>query len=253
MKKALQLVSIITILFLVGCNKEDSPTEANNSGSSSNQSGQPMPKFDGSDNNGVLATINYETNNPISGFPAISLNIAFATLGNSVDAGEVSVNSNSLGKLNSGGKTYYVVPNPSNPTQILNINFNGTTHNWNVTGSNEIPALTGNVVSPNNFSMTAPTNNSSVAKANGMQLTWSGGSSSKVFVQVISKTDPNKTKYYQELSDNGSYTFSAADLSGISGECLVYVVKYNHNVNNKDGKKYYIISEVVKNVTVTLN
>ncbi|MEW6195015.1 MAG: hypothetical protein AB1521_07665 [Bacteroidota bacterium] len=253
MKKTLLLVSIITILFLVGCNKEDSPTEANNSGGSSNQSGQPMPNFDNSDNNGVLATINYETNNPMPNLPPINMNLAFASLGSGVDAGTVSVNNNSLGKLTASGKTYYIIPNPSNPFQQLDISFNSSSHSWNVAGGNGIPALSGTVVSPNNFSMTAPANNSSIAKANGMQLTWSGGTSSKIFVQVISKNDPNKTKYYQELSDNGSYTFSATDLSGISGECLVYVVKYNYNISNNDGKKYYIISEVVKNAAVTLN
>ncbi|MDX9924388.1 MAG: hypothetical protein RBS48_06445 [Ignavibacteriaceae bacterium] len=243
------LVLVIAIAF-TGCKSEDSPTEPSAPGGSSNASGQPLPKMEGS--NGVLATIQYEMAAPVPGFPAIQMQMAFASLAEGADAGAVSVNSNSIATMKTGGKTYYMAPNPSNPTATLSgVNFNGSAHTWTVAGGNGVSAINGSVNSPTNFTLSAPAKDAAVSK-NGFQATWSGGTSSKVFV-VISQVSNGKTFSKEALSDNGNYSFTSSDLSGISGQALLQVVKYNYNKVSSGGKDYYLIAEIVKSVNVTVN
>ena len=72
-------------------------------------------------------------------------------------------------------------------------------------------------------------------------------------IQITSLSNSSTMKYKSELNDNGTYTFPASDISGFNGDCLVHVVKYNYTSVNSGGKKYYLISEIVKNVTVKIN
>lgn len=248
----LLILPVIFVLSIIGCNKSDNPTEPETTSGPS--AGQPMPSFDNSaDYGGTLATIQYSMASPIAGFPAIQTTLVFGILGKGVDGGALTVNNNSIGKLTQGGSTYYLVPNPSNPTQTVSgINFNGSSHNFAISGGNGIPAFNGAVSSPASFNVTAPVANASISKSSNLQVTWGGGSSSKVLVQIISTSD-SKVKSYQELNDTGSHTIPSADLSSFGGDCMVYVVKYNYNVVTGGGKKYYLISEIVKNVVIKIN
>ena len=255
MRKILFLIPLLLALTFAGCKKDSNPTETISEDQSVNKSGQPMPDFSKDEKyNGVLATINYEMTNPIPGMPAISTNIAFASLGDGVDAGAVAVNSNDIGKMNAGGKTYYMVPNMGNPTQTLNnISFDGSNHSWNVGGANGVSSFNGSVKSPSTFNMTSPSQSATINKSGGIQIKWNGGTSSRVHVQITSINNSGTTKYQSDLSDNGTYAFSSSDLSSLSGECLVYVVKYNYSSVSSNGKNYYLIAEVVKSVTVKIN
>lgn len=253
MKKYFLLVlPLVIALSIVGCNKSDNPTEPENSSGPS--AGQPMPTFENSaDYGGTLATIQYSMNSPVAGFPAIQTTLVFGILGKGIDGGALTVNNNTIGKLTQGGSTFYIAPNPSNPTQTVSgINFNGSSHNFAVSGAGAIPSFSGTVNSPASFNVTAPVSNATVNKSSNLQVTWGGGSSSKVLVQVINTSD-SKVKSYQELNDSGSYSIPAADLASFSGDCMVYVVKYNYNVVTGGGKKYYLISEIVKNVVIKIN
>lgn len=255
MKKMYLLIPFLLMFVLAGCKKDSNPTEPNAEEQGVNKSGQPMPDFSKDEKfNGVLATINYEMASPIPGMPALSTNLAFASLGDGVDAGAVVVNSNDIGKTTISGKTYYMVPSMSNPTQSLsNVNFNGSNHSWNVGGANGVSSFGGSVKSPSTFSMTSPAQNAGVSKSSGLQIKWNGGTSSKVHVQISSISNSGTTKYQSDLSDNGTFTFSSSDLSSFNGDCLVYVVKYNYSSVSAGGKNYYLIAEVVKNVTVKIN
>ena len=253
LKSKLVLLLVITALF-VGCKKEDSPTSpTGNNNTGGNQSGQPMPGFADSANvNGVMVTISYEMAT-IPGMPSVQMVMAFSTFGdNGVDAGEVKVNNNVLGKITSSGSTYYMVPNPSNPTQtISNVSFNGSVHNWTVVGGNGIPALTGGVTSPSTFNITSPAANATVTKSSGIQVTWNGGTNSKLMI-VLASTTGNGYFSTEELADNGTYTIPAAQLANISGQALLQVVKYRYAEVTSSGKSYFMIAEIVKNVTVTV-
>lgn len=256
--KIIFFLILVTALFLTSC-KEDSsnPTEPENgnggTSGTSNPSGQPVPNMAG-DSDGVLATINYEFET-MPGFPAAALNMAFAQFGQGVDGGSVSVNSNTVGKTSQGGTTFYISPSPSNPTATLNgVNFDGSNHNWSVSGNGEVPAINGSVASPRNFSLTVPANNASVSKSGDLTITWNNSSSSSKVLVVLAAIN-NSGQYYaaEELNDTGSFTIAASDMSGFSGDCMLQVVKYNYSSVSAGGKNYYLISEIVKSVTLKVN
>lgn len=249
------MIILIAGFILNGCKKEDNPTEPNTTKDISNPTGQPMPSFSSTaDYGGAMASINYYVAAPIAGLPDISTNAASAIFGDGIDAGAVTVSGNQLGKLTAGGKTYYMAPDMNNPMNVLNLSWNGATHSWSVAGGNGIPAISGSVKSPSDYSITSPTANASVTKSNGIQVKWSNTSTtSKIVVQIINIKDNGQAKVYQELTDNGSFTIPAADLTSFSGDCQLFVVRYNYNPVSASGKKYYMISEIVKSINIKVN
>jgi hypothetical protein len=144
-------------------------------------------------------------------------------------------------------------PDPNNPMNLLSLNWNGTNHNWSVAGGNGVPAFSGSVKSPNDYSVTSPTANASISKASGIQVRWSNPSTAKALIQIVNVNNKGQAKVYQEVTDNGSYTIPAADISGFSGDCMIFVVKYNYSYTTAGGKRYYFVSEIVKSVTVKVN
>ncbi|MFZ5948285.1 MAG: hypothetical protein ACOYU5_10025 [Stygiobacter sp.] len=253
--KYILLATLVFGFLITGCKKENNPTEPNSSTNISNPTGQPMPSFSSSaDYGGAMASINYYMAAPIAGLPDISTNAATGIFGDGVDAGAVTVNSNQLGKLTTNGKTYYMAPDMNNPMNVLNLSWGGANHSWNVAGANGIPALSGSVRSPNDYTITTPLNNASVTKSSGIQVKWSNTSTtSKILVQLINIQNKGQVKVYQDLTDNGSYTIPAADLSSFSGDCQLFVVRYTYNSVTAGGKKYYMVSEIVKSINVKVN
>lgn len=258
--KLIFLLILFTALALTACSGEDNPVTPGDGGGdgggdtsqNTNASGQPTPTFENS--SGLMATISYETET-VPGFPSAQLTIAYAQFGSGVNAGNVSVNSNSLGTITQSGNTYYMVPSQSNPTQQLtNVNFNGSAHSWTVAGANGVPALSGEVTSPSNYSLTAPENGATVSSSGGIEVNWNNsGSGSKVLI-VLAKVDNSNTyKAYQNLDDSGSYTIPSGDLGDFSGETMLQVVKYNTAAVSQGGSDYHIVSEIVKQAVITVN
>jgi YHS domain-containing protein len=252
--KLFLMILAVVVLAVTGCKKEDTPTEVTSSTNISNPTGQPMPNFETqADYGGAMASIYYYMASPIAGLPDVATNAASAIFNGGVDAGAVVVNNNSLGKISASGKTYYMAPDVNNPFNQLTLSWNGTNHSWNVAGANGIPAITGSVKSPYDYSVTLPTANTSVAKANGIQVKWSNTSSAKALIQIVNISNKSQVKVYQEVADNGNYTIPAADLTNFSGDCMIFVVKYNYSSTTAGGKKYFFVSEVVKSVNVKVN
>ncbi len=240
---------MLVLIVLTGCKKEESPTEppsGNNQGG--NPTGQPIPTFSG-DYNGVLATISYQQT--ISGLTA-DFAFGFARFGaDGVDAGNVSVNGINIGKMTTSNSTYYIAPSATNP--VFSLDFNGTSHNWNVQGGNGVTGFTGSVNNPRAFIVTAPANNATVSKSAGLNVTWNNfGGSSKVMIVLVGQSGG---AYFSamDLSDNGSYNIAASDLSNFSGSALLQVVKYNYVTRESGGKNYILVSEIVRAVSLTIN
>lgn len=248
------LVLIVISLLAIGCKEEDNPTDPGNgdNNSNSNPTGQPIPEFGDPDGNGLMATIGYSFAT-MPGLPSVDLNMAFATFGDGVDAGQVEVNGNELGKTTSEGSTFYMAPDfMNNPTATLSgVNFNGSQHSWIVSGGNGIPAMSGSTVSPSQFNITAPANNATVSKGSGIAVNWTGSSNARVLIVLASQSGSG---YYisSELNDSGSYTIPASELGSISGQSLLQVVKYHYADVSASGKNYYIITEIVKSNTITV-
>ncbi|MFA7418440.1 MAG: hypothetical protein WCZ90_02050 [Melioribacteraceae bacterium] len=252
--KLLLMLFALIVLVVTGCKKEDNPTESNVGTDIANPSGQPMPSFsDQADYGGAMASVYYYMAAPIAGFPDIATSAASAIFNSGVDAGAVVVNNNTLGKVAASGKTYYMAPDPTNPLNQVNLSWNGTSHNWNVAGANGVPAITGSVKSPNDYSVTLPTTNSTISKASGIQVKWTNPSTAKALIQIVNVSNKAQVKVYQEVADNGNYTIPAADLANFSGDCMIFVVKYNYSFTTASGKKYYFVSEIVKSVNVKVN
>ncbi len=258
--KSIKLFYTLLIVALIGlssCSKdENNPVNSNNNGggnSLSNPSGQPIPGLAGNAD-GVLVTIGYEIQTA-PGFPGVSISMGFASFGTGVDAGDVSVNGNTLGKTTESGSTFYLTPSPTNPTQTISgVNFDGSNHNWTVAGGNGIPQFSGSVQSPASFGLTAPANNATVSKASGINVTWNNTSSgAKVLVMLVSTTNSSQVYVVEDIADNGSHTIPASSLTNVSGSALLQVVKYRYNSATAGGKSYYMISEVVNNALITIN
>lgn len=248
------LLLLFSTLFLASCSKdEDSPTEPGETSGTTNKSGQPMPTF-GEDAAGVMATISYEYQVSPS-LPAATLKLAFAQFGSGVEGGNVSVNGNALGKTTQSNTTFYIVPSPDNPTQQLSgVEFNGSNHSWQVSGSGSVPQLSGNVSSPSSFSLSSPANNSTVSKSNDLNIKWTNTSAnSRVLIVLAAMNSSNQYYAAEDLNDSGSFTISSSDLSGFSGDAMLQVVKYNYSGVSVGGDDYYIISEIVKSVTIAIN
>jgi hypothetical protein len=246
MKKIISVLTLVAIVF-IGCSKKENPVEPGTNNQGTNPSGQPIPTFAGS-NNGVLATISYQQT--VSGFN-VDLAVAFAKFGeNGVDAGNVSVNGTAIGKMVNAGNTYYIAPSQTNP--VFTLDFNGATHNWNVQGGNGVTGFTGSVTSPRAFTVTAPVNNATVSKSSGFNVTWSGGTSSKVMIVLAAQSGGG---YFtsSELSDNGSYNINASNLGNFNGPALLQVVKYNYTSKESGGKNYILVSEIVRSINLTVN
>ncbi len=246
MKKIISLLTLVVLVF-IGCSKKENPVEPTNNNQGTNPSGQPIPTFSGS-NNGVLATISYQQ--IVSGF-SVDLSVGFAKFGdNGVDAGNVSVNGTAIGKMVNAGNTFYMAPSQTNP--VFTLDFNGATHNWNVQGGNGVTGFTGSVTSPRAFTVTAPTTNATVSKSAGFNVTWSGGSSSKVMI-VLASQSGNGYFASSELSDNGSFNVAASNLGNFNGPALLQVVKYNYTSKESGGKNYILVSEIVRSINLTVN
>ncbi len=242
-------LALILIYTLIGCEnvtEPEKPTQSN-----TNSSGQPMPKFANAENlAGIMATIYYEVSS-LPNVPAVGLAMGYSQFGSMVNAGTVMVNDNSLGKSTAGGKVFYMTPGAGSFTGLNGVSFNGSYHNWSVSGAGSVPEMSGKVQSPKAFNVTSPANNSTISKAKDLKITWTGGYSSsteKVLIVLIN----NSTAFTaEELDNNGTYTIPSSKIK--SGNAMLQVVKYRYATISKDSKDYYMVSEIVKTIKLTIN
>jgi hypothetical protein len=258
MKKSC-LPFLILFLFQIfsSCKSDDTLTDPGNGDGTTyipNASGQPIPDFSSTTNfNGYMCAINYDFG--ISGQSSFSVTMGFAQFNTGIDAGTVKVNNNELNKTTQSGKTYYLSPSANNPTGwLINIPFDGSNHNWTVTGGNGIPSINGNVSSPAAFTISSPVSNGTVSRSGNIQVNWSNPSSARVMLVLMSSEG---SKYYmsQDQVDNGNHTIPSSALSSFpSGNAALYLIKYKYSsVSGSDGKTYILIAEIFKMISVVLN
>ncbi len=228
-------------------------SDGDSNSSDVNQSGQPMPNVsdvEGMEFGGVLATIAFEFETA-PGFPAIQFAMGYAWFGNGDNAGDVAVNQQPLSAESQSGNTWYNSFSPTSPLSLENVNFNGSSHSWAVAGSGDIPAFDLAVTSPSSFTLTSPVAGV-VDKSSGLNINWYGSlNSTDSMLVIIVDLSNSKTYTKQGLSNNGQFTISSSDLSDISGEAMIQVVRYRYNLYTQDGKFYQAVSEIVKQINVT--
>ncbi|MCF8241799.1 MAG: hypothetical protein K9J16_10465 [Melioribacteraceae bacterium] len=247
-------ILLMSSLVFVACNKDEGPAEPTGDGTTdgtTNPTGQPLPSFEGEDFAGVMVAIQYGYS--FGGFD-MNLAMGFASFGGA-DGGNVSVNGNTLTKNSSDGSTYYMAPDFATdpPATLDGVSFNGSAHNWSVSGNGDIPSMSGSVISPSTFTINSPASGVTVSKADGLNITWnSTGGTAKVLISVIPMSGGDPV-IVQDLENDGDHTLSASELGSISGETMIQVVKYTYNTADAGGKTYVMIAEIVKSVTVTVN
>lgn len=249
---------LLLLLFQIfsSCKKEDTITDPGTEGTlyNFNASGQPIPDLTPTANlNGIMTTISYDIYYSTSNF--LTYKMAFAQFGTGVDAGTVAVNGRILNAAATQGKSYYIAGDPLNPQGSLSsLNFDGSSHNWSISGGSGIPQITNAVNSPIAFSITSPSNNSTVSRSGQLNITWNSTSQdSRILVYLVSMQE---NKYYisQENYDNGSLTIPASKITTFpAGGAILYIVRYRYSTHSgSDGKVYLLISEIVKLVNITL-
>lgn len=256
-KKILLQATLVSLLALfASCDKiDDNPIfPDDNSGTVGNKSGHPIPSLTWlAKPNGIVTTISFDQ--LVSGFK-INYVMGYAHFGtsNSLDAGTVSVNGNSLTKYSSGS-IYYSSFNPTAPATLTGVNFNGTAHSWNVAGKNSIPQFELAVSSPLEFELTSPSSGATVSKTSDLDITWTitGGSADSIMI-FLSPTTGSVTPYSSNiLPNNGFSRILSAELSRFSGSAILQVVKFKYAYTTQNDQLFLGMAEIVKSNAVTIN
>ena len=269
MKRLFLTTILIGVVVLAGCNKQDAlpntPTLATPSNPAvTNASGQPVPNFSSFPNyGGLLSTIQYDYSTPAyQGIPSftVTFKLGFAQFGNGVDAGTVTVVSDSLPKHTDGSKIYYMNNFTLGGTGLSSVEFsNGTVQNWTISGGGGIPAITSGLSTqtPVTFVISSPASGENIVKANGLNIHWTNanpnGLDSILIVIVGNGASYMKSSILSgSSSSQGSYSITGSDLGTMTGTCVLQVVKYRYNVVIINSKVFIVMAEIVKQETINL-
>jgi len=243
-------------LFFAGCKKEDSTPTTPPDTTPTKKTDQPIPEFGGAVD-GVVAAIQFSYNLP--GVPApyniISMDMGFANFGDGTDAGTVTVNGEAIAKITSGSTIYYnsfASTDPLNPPTSLDLNWNGSTHAWSVAGAGSTPAFTINVTSPSSFTISNPTSSTVASKTSNLTVTWSGANASSadsVMIFLLPLSGTGTTFTTTTTNRTGSYTIPSSQLSAISGDAMLEIVKYRYATTTVSSKTYVGVAEIVNTVS----
>ncbi len=253
----LRLFLIIALFSaLWGCDSSTAPKDDNSSVQEVNQSGQPIPLSSGSSElefGGVMASISFQFQT-VPGFPAAEFVMGYAYFNHGSDAGEVKINNQALKSEGSSGSSWYTSFSQTSPSSLQDVNFNGTQHNWTVSGKGDIPALNASVTSPLKFNLTSPLTGATITKSSGMNITWSGGSAQSADSMLVMLLDlsNSKTILEQGLPNNGQYTIDSGKLKDFSGDAFLQVVKYRYSITETGNFYYSAVAEIVNQASIII-
>lgn len=198
-----------------------------------------------SDANGVLAAVKAVSSVylPVVGnFKqeiGVPVAVFFDVANTYLDAGAVKCNSNDLTKQTNN--SYLFTPNASNPTGI---DYSSGV-SWSVGGNSgtSIPTFTYTVPIPFPTLDSIAGGITKVTRANGVTIAATNtitGADSVIFSVYGPSGNAQKVK----AGNVSSYTFTAAELSGIgAGSGYIQIVPYAMTSQTFSGKKYYFINE----------
>lgn len=251
-KSVLAASLVIAGMFLWGCDQLKDITTAPESSSPTTVAGQPVPDFSAiPGHGGTMATIGFD----FSDFGiTVPLSVGYAQFGQpGVDAGVVTVNGDTLAMSSGGSSVNYSSFNSSIPSSLAHVNFDGTPHTWNISGSTAVPAFSGSVTSPSTFSISKPAANDTITKSSGMTITWTGTSGSDSVMIVLKSMAGSSSFVKAGLPNSGSYQIASANLTDFkAGSALLFVVKYRYVLKASNSRNYAITSEMVKQASVSI-
>ena len=233
----------LSAAIFTGCSKDDdSPDDSNSTPS----------EFSFDDSFGVFVAVKSVTTQEIGGYTVpIEVNtatVAFmesAGSSNMVDGGAVTLNSQSLKKVQNNAYIYDDFLNP--------LDFGTIT--WTAAGNGDVPAIN----KTNNRGFPTFSNQAglpaSISKASGLNISLGNKVSNADSVIVL--VGSNKKSAYKIVGGNAaSVSFSSAELSDLEASSVGWVSVSPYNITNEiiGSKKYYFINETVyskANVNVT--
>jgi hypothetical protein len=240
--------------FFVGCKKDTGTTDPIDT-TPTQKTDQPIPAFGGTVD-GVVAAIqfSYTIPNVPAPYNKVEMDMGFANFGDGTDAGTITLNTKTIAKVTSGSSVYYnsfASTDPLNPPTTLDLNWNGSSHAWSVSGAGTTPAFTLDVTSPTTFTVSNPTASTVASKSSALNITWSGAfstSSDSVMIVLVPLTGSGATFTATTTNKTGSYSVPASQLSGFSGDAMVEVVKYRYAMKTVSGKSFVGVAEIVNTV-----
>ncbi len=201
----------------------------------------PLPTF--ADQHGLLAAVQSVSVTPTPIGPITSkVDVAVANFFNGPNffaAGTVSVNGYDLSKASNNA---YILPSSGNFQ--LDLDFeDGVAPSWNVTGSTNVPAMTHttNNVMPEKFNLTGTY--ATVDATQDLTVTinkFPADADSVIFVLGTEHELVTRT-----IGTGTSVTFTAAEMSNLSGSGVVQAAGYNFEKKVEGGKNYYFVNESV--------
>ena len=104
----------------------------------------------------------------------------------------------------------------------------GLEHEFDVVESLEVPALTRSIDLPATEPIiTAPASSANISKNNDLTVTWQGNTGGNVSIVLLSVYNPSEL-ISVVTGDDGSYTFTAAQLSSLNnGQYYIHVERFN--------------------------
>lgn len=248
--KTVVLVSAL-ILGLISCNKDDGPTAPGGGGLTFSTTGfgaLPVPS-DISNLKGVLATIKISA----QGESVVGAVAFFLDSSNThfVRAGTATVNGTTLTSHSLSGEVLYEYPYRSSDPPLRGVLFDGSNHNWTVSGSGSaVPAFTASVGSPTgSVSISSPGEGSTIARNQGLAISYSASGNSPIAVAILD----SRGHVLGGSASGSSYSFSPSQLATLAaGEGYVIVESYRYSIRRVDGKDYLLVAIIANGKSVTL-
>jgi hypothetical protein len=210
----------------------------------------PMPSFGSVENlNGTLLTIQFEYS--VQDPYYVDYKMAYAKFGTGEDVGAVSVNEEPVTLRDENGVDVYNSFDSDAPASVF-ISFNGDDHAWSVEGGSGVPAMSDlSIASVSDFDVTQPETGARVSPSGGVIVQWDGAAET-TFVTLEMKQNADQTYRSADMTGVNTFTIPEAALANFSGECVLKVCKYNHQVYEREGMNYVVASEVVQRVAFNL-
>jgi hypothetical protein len=167
---------------------------------------------------------------------------------NSVDAGDVELDNVLLEKhmVTDDGDDLYTY-NIYSPIQLAH------TYNWDIEGSASFPAFTKSILSPStDMSITSHSDGGSISNGSDLTITWGGTYETENQVKIL--LAGAGYSYVALVSDNGSYTIPAADMSNYSiGITKLIVTRGRYSFEQLPSSSKYAFFAVVLTEAIKVN
>jgi hypothetical protein len=249
------VVMTLALVALAGCKKDEAGTTPTPTPTPTQPAAPTPTSYNGQTPANVLAVVRTSAKQtvPVIGTITVDVNSATAVFGSpGTDKGTVTVTASgtnsTLARLTANGVVSYIFPDPANPTAQMTLSNSAVAVTFSVSGYALSP--NGNITVPGQVTLTAPAANASVPRSADYTVTWtvSGGAGSR---HAIFIADAQGHTVFKDGVANGSGTFTAAELGGLSaGTAWMYALTYNFNLVNSN--QAVIVGEAVAINSITL-